>query len=123
MGSEMVYPYVVIRWMATVYCRRPFVYLDETASDSEAAFRSDRPNFPIKYGGSLFDENGKLVREAREALIAQVMIAVKASRFRMCIVEGPGQAIYIEPDGSVIFNRTAPSGGIQIDQLDVVKRK
>ena len=50
----------------------------------------------------------------RQKLIEDVKARVKKARFRMCIVFGPKDAVFINPDGTVIESSNVPSGGFNL---------
>lgn len=103
------YPYVVVRYMATVYGRFPVRFTDpqETEGDSTA----DRNAFVVACALPFVDD--RLTAQAREFCISVVQLAVRQSRYRMCVVFGKSDCVYCEPDGSSKESVEPPSGGIK----------
>jgi hypothetical protein len=47
--------------------------------------------------------------------LARSVMEAHEHRFRLCLVLGPYEAIYLEPDGRHYTSRTPPSSGINLD--------
>ena len=91
------FPYIAIRWMAGVYGERPVVL--------PPGIVSGEPIPP----------------DVRARLVADLLVDCKATRLRMCLVFGEGDAVYCNPDGSSSESTSCPSGGVQIDEVAVVR--
>ena len=61
------------------------------------------------------DGDGNLNPRAREALIEEVKVQVNSGRFRMCVVFGPDDAVFVEKDGVLNPSTTQPSGGFKLE--------
>src|SRR3712207_4987136 len=102
------YPYVVIRWVAAVYGRRPVSFASPLPG-AEGYFLS--PGY--------LDSAGMITEEGRTELERLVLADVKDTRLRMCVVYGPKDCVFIEPDGSLKTSESPPSGGVRMDQVRV----
>ena len=106
--SAPSYPYVVVRYMATVYGHFPVRFVDPQALPTNV----DQDNaFVIACPLPFVD--GQLTAQAREAVLKAAQQACRTSRHRMCAVFGESDCVYCEPDGSANTSIEPPSGGIQ----------
>ena len=105
-----MYPYVVVRYLATVYGRFPvkFVGSEPTTLDSKACENAVVVGCPQPY---TVDE--RLTPEARNALTGVARYACQQSGHRMCVVFGKKDCVYLEPEGVAKHSDKPPSGGIQ----------
>lgn len=105
-----MYPYVVVRYMATVCGQFPvrFVGSEPTNLDSKAFENAVVVGCPQPYA---VDES--LTPEARNALLGVVRYACQQSGHRMCVVFGEQDCVYLEPEGVAKHSNKPPSGGIQ----------
>ena len=108
MGEEAEqFPYLVVRLMAAVYYRYPieFVHNGNANPDPEAltVFESDP-----------FDADGKLTLESKRKLIEVVSFEARETGLRMCVVFGPMEAVYVEPEGAIREAARPPVGGVDI---------
>lgn len=105
-----MYPYVVVRYMATVYGQFPvkFVGGEPTNLDSKEFENAVVVGCPQPYR---VDE--RLTPEARNALLDLVRDACQKSGHRMGVVFGAKDCVYLEPDGVAKHSDKPPSGGIQ----------
>lgn len=99
-GIEVIekYPHVVVRWIAACYgCKHiRFEGEPERINTIAVPCRRDAPDM-------------------REVVIETVHAHVVRYRFRMCVVFGPKDVCFLEPDGSRNFSDDRPSGGVRID--------
>lgn len=101
------YPYVVVRYMATVYGHFPVRFVED-----EAAVPPEFTDaFVIPCRDPFVD--GRLTIQAREALLDAVRFAIQKTGHRMNAVFGERDCAYCEFDGSVNGSFNPPSGGIQ----------
>jgi hypothetical protein len=63
--------------------------------------------FTLVYAGQSTDEAGRLTPGCRAALVAAVKRRVERTGFRICIVFGDRDAVYVEPDGSAVHSATS----------------
>ncbi len=63
---------------------------------------------------SPFKSDGQISDEARDLLLAEVLAAVRKTRFRMCVVWGPAWCSFVEADGSIKSSFDPPSGGVHL---------
>jgi len=63
---------------------------------------------------SPFKSDGQISDEARDLLLAEVLAAVRKTRFRMCVVWGPAWCSFVEADGSIRSSFEPPSGGFPL---------
>lgn len=99
-----VYPHVVIRFMACVYARRSVwfgVGLEERGHD--LIVPTPAPANPWA-----------LTQVERDAVVDAALVATVLTRFRHCVVFGPGDVVYVEPDGSRKASDTPPSRGLAV---------
>jgi hypothetical protein len=116
------YPYVVIRWMAAVYSRKPVRFVDPAASptndDDHSQAITVRESHPF---GPNPNPNGPLTVSAVAALIRTVKTLSRDSGQRMCVVLGPKYCIFIEPNGDAKPSDDPPSGGFLVSNVRVEK--
>ena len=103
----MEYPYVVFRYMATVYgdFRVEFVINDQyQPKETTRAFVvvCDQPYL-----------NGKLTVEAEKALVDAVQANSRQRGLRICVVFSKTRCVYVEPKGAVKVSVEPPSGGVR----------
>jgi hypothetical protein len=92
-----VYPHIVIRWMSCAYGQREVTLPPEIVAGQ-----------PIP-------------SDVRTELVADLLVDCKATGLRMCLVFGEGDAVYCNPDGTSTESVSLPSGGVQIDEVAVVR--
>ena len=107
------FPYVVIRWMAGVYGLREVVFVPDSPGGDEVASQGG----PITVAHPLPFVDGTLTDEARHAVVEKVRRVSTASRFRLCVVLGPTEVVFVEPDGTTRESARAPSGGVRLDAI------
>ena len=100
------YPYVIVRIMAAVYSERRVTF--EVSGQGTSVVYVPFENEPR-------DGDGNLNPRAREALIEEVKVQVNSGRFRMCVVFGPDDAVFVEKDGVLNPSTTPPSGGFKLE--------
>lgn len=101
--SETVHPYVVVRFMACIYARRSVwfgVGLPERGHDLVVPIPPPR--------------GPELTPQERRAVIDAALAATVDTGFRRCVVFGPGDAVYVEPDGRAWSSDQPPSGGVAV---------
>jgi len=91
------YPHIVIRWMSCAYGQRKVTLPPEIVAGQ-----------PIP-------------SDVRTKLVADLLVDCKATGLRMCLVFGEGDAVYCSPDGTSSESVSPPSGGVQIDEVAVVR--
>lgn len=110
--SKTIYPYVVVRLMSGVYCRCRVVFVSTKAEES-------RPRMPSinnddkggKYFAVYCDEpfiNGKLTLQARDSLVMLLHEVRVTINFRMCVVFGRKDAVYVDSGGQTIISSEPP---------------
>lgn len=104
MSPESPYPYLVVRYMACVYRRRP-VWFGIGLSQSPEALIVPGPT-PA--------DRSRLTPAQRDAVVEAASKACIESGFRHCVVFGRQDAVYVELDGSRSSLDAPPSGGVQI---------
>ena len=109
-GGKEGYPYVVVRYYPAVYYRRAVEF-------SENVQVEPGPDTFTLVEANPFDANGELTVKCREALIEMVMSAARNAGFRMCIVFGEKDAVYVEPDGKSSQRADPPLGGADIGEV------
>jgi hypothetical protein len=98
LGDKPIFPYLVIRLIAGFYT-------------NEKIHIGPWPPVNRKSGWIVVVhpdpwENGRLRPEVRQAVIDQVIARCRAQKaFRMCIVFGKDEQIYVEPDGTFKVER------------------
>ncbi len=105
MGEEAEqFPYLVVRLMAAVYYRYPieFAWNGNTSSISEAL---------ILFEPNPFDADRKLTLESKRKLIEVVSFEARETGLRMCVVFGPMEAVYVEPEGAIQEAAQPPVSG------------
>jgi hypothetical protein len=109
------YPYVAVRYMATVYGHFPVRFVDPQDSrvDADEATEAFVVACPLPF------VDGRLTAQAREALLDVVQQASKRSRHRLCVVFSESDCVYCEPDGSAKTSSDPPSGGIRCVRFPV----
>jgi hypothetical protein len=99
------YPYVVIRYMATIYERRRVVF-------SSISKVSEAKVFHVQWHSKI-NWSKPMPPSALDELIEAVKKASRSSGFRMCVVLSENDAFYVEPNGQISRQSQAPSGGIE----------
>jgi hypothetical protein len=99
--------------MAAVYVKRPVRFVD-------------KPSEPMNKVGIMFHcpgalRRGKLSPEARQRLIETVKDQVRTGGYSQCIVLGPQESLYVEPDGTVKQSTQPPSGGVVLKDAAVTE--
>jgi hypothetical protein len=102
------YPRLVIRIYSAVYSRVPIDL--KCAQPAEAKIASSRAT--LCHPG-IDPKTGTLDPAARQFLADAVLTAVRRTGFRMCLVFGEQDALFIEKDGSMSPSNEPPSGGLQ----------
>ncbi len=103
-NDRPVHPHVVIRFMACVYARRSVWFgggLEERGHD--LVVPTPAPVDPWN-----------LTQAEREAVLDAALAATVLTGHRRCVVFGPGDVVYVEPDGSRKASDTPPSGGLAL---------
>jgi len=95
------YPYAVDRLMACVYRRLPLAFGLGLSTPYDA--------LRVSFAAPL----GALSQAHRDAAIEAAALRSIESRRRMCVVFGPDDAVYVEPDGSRSV-APPPGGGLSI---------
>ena len=115
--SERMYPYVVVRYMATVYGQFPVRFVESEqanpnkADEGESAFAVVCPK--------PYTVEEQLTPEARQALTDAVQSASRKSGHRLCVVFAKDDCVYVEPEGAAEQSVDPPSGGIQCLQFPI----
>lgn len=108
MGGKIErFPYLVVHLMPAVYNRYPieFAWSGNTNSIPEALTLFE-PN--------PFDKSGELTAECRRKLIEVVSFEARETGLRMCVVFGPNEVVYVEPEGVIQEAAQPPVGGVDI---------
>ena len=107
------FPYVVVRWMAAVYGLREVEFVRDSPGGDEVASQGG----PITVSHPLAFVDGTLTEGARRAVVEKVRRISMASRFRLCVVLGPTEFVFVEPDGTTRESDRPPSGGVRLDAI------
>ena len=107
--SSPSYPYVVVRYMATVYGHFPVRFVDPQEVPPDLAQYTNA--FVITCPVPFVD--GQLTVQARQALLDAVQQACQKSCHRMCAVFSESDCVYCEPDGPATTSSEPPSGGVR----------
>ena len=105
-----MYPFVVIRYLATVYGQFPVRFVADHTTDL-AQGDSDRA-FVVVYSRP-YTADEKLTPQARKAVIDVVQHASRKSGHRGGVVFADDDCVYTEPEGTAKPSAEPPSGGIQ----------
>lgn len=100
------YPYIVVRFMATVY-QREDISIHCGEPKAHVGYRDSFVHHP-----NPFAEDGALNPECEALLISATHEAIRRTHFRMCLVWGPKRCTFLERDGSEVDSDDPPSGGI-----------
>jgi hypothetical protein len=103
------HPFVVLRAMAAVYVKRPVRFVDDPSEPM------NKVSIVVHCPGAL--RSGKITPEARQRLIETVKDQVRTGGCSQCIVLGPKEALYVEPDGTVKQSTQPPSGGVVLKDV------
>jgi len=106
LGGKMDYPYVVVRYMATVYGQRKVIF----TNDDSTLENPPKHTFVVEYEGSPY-QNCTLRGDAIDALVKVVVEQVEDTKFRMCVVASENLSLYVERGGVVHPSGERPSGG------------
>lgn len=106
-GTNLPFPYLVVRLFATVYQRIPIYFV---AGAPSFLLRTDACILRL---GSPPLTVGNITPETRQRLIEEVQNAVGKSKLRMCIVWSATSCTYVE-ERYVTEQREAPSGGLPV---------
>jgi hypothetical protein len=100
------YPHVVVRLMPAVYQRVRLVFGCEGRATSNGIYV---PDVLPRTGetGDVFDD------DERAAIVRTIQSIVDVGAFRMCIVFGATDCVFIERNAPPASSNTPPSGGVQ----------
>lgn len=107
---EEQYPYVVIRYMSTVYSKNKIYFEGQSPSHQGECVS-------LKFKKEQND--GRLSKDCRQAIIDHIMSLVKADRFRRCIVFAADDCVYCEINESK-SSKIPPFGGIKYDFQKII---
>ena len=99
------FPILVVRLANAVY-QREVVEVREGVNSVEVAFRTSFLQHPSPY-----TSDRQVSRDARDIFLDEVLVAVRRTGFRMCVVWSPVECTFVEADGSVRWSHSPPSGG------------
>lgn len=100
------FPYLVIRLMAAVYQREA------------VAVHLGPARAMIKHKGSRLSHPGiagdvKAISNASKAYFEAALVReVRRTKHRMCVVWGPDECTFVEPNGDILRKSEAPRGGL-----------
>ena len=103
------YPYLVIRWMATVYGTADIrVVREDVPHPADRALTVVDPDY--------LDGEAMTV-SLRRRIIEAAVASCQRDGIRRCVVFGEADAVYVEPDGRTHGSTTPPSGGVRLDEV------
>lgn len=102
--KEGTYPFVVIRYMPSVYDRRRIIFVENDG------VKPDNPDTIVAVCSNPY-KDGRLTVEGRKALIAAVRKLSQSSNFKLCLVFAKDECIYFD-QGKTESSSESPSGGI-----------
>ncbi len=102
------YPFIVVRLMSAVY-QAEKVKVSHGKASAGVGVKNSFLRHP-----SPFKSDGQISNDARDLLLAEVLSAVRKTRFRMCVVWGPAWCSFVEADGSIKSSFDPPSGGFPL---------
>jgi|GEM_PF-2323780 len=104
------YPYIVIRYYATVYRNKPVEFVkNEIVASNPKAIQIVNPEPYI---------SGELTQQARDSVIGVSLYIVKSKGFRACVVFSEDDCVYCEADGSTKQSSNPPTGNLNFEKLD-----
>ena len=114
-AEDPKFPYVVMRVMATVSMMYSVQFT--TAPGPHESGKTIFVTHPKPWRG------GKLTASARAALLNIVQKQVNESSYLRCVVFGPRDSIYLEPNHEPKQSKDIPGGGIVIKEEPVIDRQ
>ncbi len=103
---EYEYPYLIVRLSRGFYARAQIVFVpDTTVKPARKALTLEFPQPFVE---------GRLTDRCKEVLIEVVKHEVRRTQYRMCIVFGEVDCIFVEPDGATRFSDEPPTFEIQL---------
>lgn len=96
------YPCMIYRYQTGVYGNATINFVDDELLQPEGK------GVTIHWKGQVYDEAGEITPKCRELLRAFGIKQKKESRFRLCIVYGPDDCDYFEPEGVVNHSKQPP---------------
>ncbi len=102
------YPHIVVRWVATVYAHRDVHFAPPPEHDPE------HPDFDLYVDLPEPADRRCLNPGERAAIVNVALHRPLYARFRRCVVFGPDDVVYVEPDGSTDTGVRPPSGGLRL---------
>ena len=101
--AKPVHPHVVVRFMACVYAPRSVWFgVGLPPRGHDLIVPIPPPSGP------------ELTAWERQAVIEAALAATVDTGFRRCVVFGPGDVVYVEPDGRAVPSDQPPSGGVSV---------
>jgi hypothetical protein len=104
--EEVKYPYLVVCQISGFYARAQIVFVPDTTV--KPARKALTLVFPQPF------VEGRLTDRCKEVLIEVVKHEVRRTQYRMCIVFGEADCIFVEPDGATRFSDEPPTFEIQL---------
>ncbi len=112
---EYEYPYLIVRLTPGFYARAQIVFVpDTTVKPARKALTLEFPQPFVE---------GRLTDRCKEVLIEVVKHEVRRTQYRMCIVFGEADCIFVEPDGATRFSDEPPTFEIQLPSGEWVNIK
>lgn len=112
MNTENIYPYLVVRYMAAAYQRQPIAVLPNL-TDSSLCEAELVQQLVVVDGEYL--RSGKINVSKLHLLQHEILRRTFADGLRRCLVLGPKESYFCEPNGTVFRSITAPSGGVLLN--------
>jgi hypothetical protein len=100
------FPYVVLRIMTSVFRIMHVHFVDDISKSKDWVNIVIEKKEPYR--------NGVLKDEIRKALVKMTLLECQKANRRMCVVFGPKECVYCEPDGSTEESDGPPSGGLDL---------
>lgn len=103
--SAGAFPYVVIRLIATVY-QRETLTVDQGPARAVIKRRGSRLSHP-----GISDDGRTITQAAKSYFEAALVRQVRRTNHRVCVVWGPDECTYVEPNGDTERKSEPPVGG------------
>lgn len=103
--SGEAFPYFVVRLMAAVY-QREIVTVDQGPALAVIKHKGSRLSHP-----GIADNSRAISDAAKSFFEAALVRQVRRTKHRMCVVWGPDECTFVEPNGDIQRKSAPPLGG------------
>ncbi len=104
--EEVKYPYLVVRQISGFYTKAEIAFLNSTEEKPVPRTLSIVCQQPYV--------DGELTDTCKQALVEVVKHETRRTQYRMCLVLGERECIYVEPDGTTQSSEEPPSLTIRL---------